>query len=305
MVILMKSDTNIGKNHTNYVFHKSSNHSILYECELFSCEAIYISYCPPVTEAGYFQPTYHSHPNYELHYVLSGSCEIELEDKTIFKISKNQFILIPPHLKHRITDESIGFSKLASLFSLVAHDNPENSFYKTAELIAETPVVKKPSRYMKQLSAKIIEFARKKPTDLKNSLLFAFMAFITDMFRVLVGTHQVELRKRYNDKRFDDAINYINENVSEKLTVNDVANYIHISKKQLERLFDSILKQTPGTYIKNQRALRIRNLLLKPELSLDDIAEIMGYNNVSSMIKFYKRIEGNTPQQFRKAIYKD
>ena len=63
----------------------------------------------PTSGKNYYQ---HRHPSTELHYVTAGQCSIAI-DKTVFHVSTNQLLLIPPTLYHYTCDTTPDSSRMA------------------------------------------------------------------------------------------------------------------------------------------------------------------------------------------------
>ena len=263
-------------------------------------EAIYFSFAHKFPGREQTKYTLHNHQNYEMTYLLEGTCEFILPDNTILKLEKKQFVIFPPYFKHKIYSESSDFAKLFLLFTFTPKETA--AYYKNVELQAKNVSVKESSELMRNCVKQFEDLKISDRMDEHDMLLCNFCSFILEGFNIVTDKNKIEAIKSYKDKRITDSIKYIEENVNAKTTVDDVANYIHVSKRQLERIFENVLGMSPGTYIKNIRVKRIKNLLMNLDYTLEDIAEIMEYNNVSSVIKAFKRIEGVTPSKFRAGI---
>ncbi|OUR88760.1 hypothetical protein A9Q81_23060 [Gammaproteobacteria bacterium 42_54_T18] len=84
-----------------------------------------------------------------------------------------------------------------------------------------------------------------------------------------------------------------------KPTLDEMAAYLHMSTSKLQRK----LKELNTTYqsIKSEEiAFAARELLLNSKLSIDEIAEQLGFNNASNFSKSFKAYEGVTPNKYRK-----
>ena len=77
----------------------------------------------------------------------------------------------------------------------------------------------------------IYKLSKNTSNDIDKELLILFIAFLIKLFHVVLSNNRIEYKKHYNDKRLEDAINYIKENISARMTVENVADYVHISKK--------------------------------------------------------------------------
>ena len=285
-------------------FYKGNNHRLTYENDLYFIDILYlISAGDEVFD--YKQEKYHNHTYYEVHLVTKGESEHQLKNREIIKLKKGDFIIYPPGCKHRIINEPTGFSKLLLAFEFVVKEkqNPQTDFYYIAEMAIENVCPRASTKSIRTLGKKLINLYNCESYEKNDLFLFSAMSLIIEMFGIVVGKNSVSHERKFNDERINLAIEYIKQNISASLSVSDVADYLYISTRQITRLFEKTLNISPGNYIKNYRMERIRNMLLNVNLSLDKIADSMGYNDVSSLIKAFKRVEGITPAQYRKDLF--
>ncbi len=285
-------------------FYKGNNHNLTYENDLYFIDILYL------ISAGdeafdYKQEKYHNHTYYEVHFVTKGESEHQLKTGEIIKLKMGDFIIYPPGCGHRITNEPTGFSKLLLAFDFVVKDNqnPQTDFYYIAEKAMENIYPRSSTKNIRTLVKKLVNLYNYSSYKKNDLFLFSAMLLITEMFEIVVGKNSIVLDRKFNDERINLAIEYIKQNISASLSVSDVSDYLYISTRQLTRLFEKTLNISPGNFIKNYRIERIRNMLLNINLSLDKISDLMGYNDVSSLIKAFKRVEGVTPAQYRKDLF--
>ena len=140
-----------------------------------------------------------------------------------------------------------------------------------------------------------------KPHDYTNIIFLSTIQLIIETFRIIVGDEEIEYSEAINDNRIISAIEYIDTDISASLNVEKVADYVHLSPKQLVRIFKKEMGITPGEYIKSQRIKCISDMLING-LTPGDIVEAMGYSDSTSMIKSYKRFSGTTPSRYIKSL---
>ncbi len=285
-------------------FRKGNNHSLTYENDLYFIDILYL------VSAGdeafdYVQEKFHNHTYYEMHLVTKGESEHQLKNGEIIKLKMGDFIIYPPGCKHKITNEPTEFSKLLLAFDFVVKDNPnpQTDFYYIAEQAMENVHPRSSTKNIRTLAKKLVKLYNLASYEENDLFLFSAMSLIIEMFEIVVGKNVILLEKKYNDERINLAIEYIKQNISASLSVRDVSDYLYISTRQLTRLFEKTLNVSPGSFIKNYRMERIRNMLLNVNLSLEKISDSMGYNDVSSLIKAFKRVEGVTPAAYRKDLF--
>ena len=285
-------------------YFKSEANKINYSCEWFDLDIMYITYNENDENHTYSQDRLHKHPHYEVCCVTNGFCEFEIYNKTRFVVNKNCFIIFPPTCEHRIVFESPGFAKLSALFSFQPKANNDNTFYQAVQIAANDVKVYKSNKNVRFYIQRFLDIFCGKTMDYENLLLSNFISFMIEAYQIITYNKEIEIKYIYNDKRINDAIKFIDENISNELTVASVAKHLHISQRQLTRLFEQFLSTTPGRYIKNECIKKIRKLIMNTDYSLSDIAEIMKYSDASALIKFFKGQEGITPQKLRDKIIK-
>lgn len=92
---------------------------------------------------------------------------------------------------------------------------------------------------------------------------------------------------------------YINNHLSSKLTVNDIAAVAGKSIYHFHRLFKNAMKETPAGYIRRLRLERAVFDILMTNDSLDAIADNVGYQTRNSLIKSLQKVYGISPTQWR------
>lgn len=243
----------------------------------------------------------HIHPNYEMHIILEGSCRFETESKEIFNLLKGDVIIIPPNTKHKIMSESDCFKKISLSFYMEVKNKQTIDFYAIAQRKLTKSQVYKINEKIKNHIETLTINANKNSRIYSNIIHLAAISIIFELLIIVVGNVKFEVPIKSNDTRITNAIEYIENNISANLDVKDVANHLHISVKHLGRIFKDEMNITPGAYIKNYRMQCVFEMLFN-NMHTEDIANIMGYTDTTSLIKAYKRVAGTTPGKFQRSL---
>lgn len=97
-----------------------------------------------------------------------------------------------------------------------------------------------------------------------------------------------------------DAINYIEDNLTEELTIEDIAHKVLISPFYFQKGFNMLCGFTVGDYIKKRRLSLAGSELVSTDEKVIDIALKYGYNSPDSFTKAFTRFHGATPTSVRK-----
>ena len=114
--------------------------------------------------------------------------------------------------------------------------------------------------------------------------------------------HMKKELKKENVKSIyvERAIDYIFENYNKNITIADISNYLNIDRTYLYRLFKKECGISPQKYLLNFRLRVAVNKLECTQLSIMEIAELCGFNDVSSFCHQFKKAYNDTPLNYRK-----
>lgn len=101
-------------------------------------------------------------------------------------------------------------------------------------------------------------------------------------------------------KIIEDAINYIEGNITEDLTVSRIAKEVNISAFYFQRGFSMLCGYTVGEYIRMRKLSIAGEELLSSDMKVIDIAMKYGYDSPDSFTKAFTRFHGSTPTDVRR-----
>lgn len=90
------------------------------------------------------------------------------------------------------------------------------------------------------------------------------------------------------------------ETIQNPLSLDELIASEPISKRQVERLFNTILGSTPLRYYRDLRLDRARSLLQGTDMSVTEVGVATGFYSVSTFAKYYRRRYGERPADGRK-----
>jgi AraC-like DNA-binding protein len=102
-----------------------------------------------------------------------------------------------------------------------------------------------------------------------------------------------------NNRALGLAINYIDENLGQRITIKNVANASGLSDFQLRSLFQRTLNITCQDYVLANRIARAKKLLLETDKAIADVGESVGFNDPSYFTRVFNRCSGVSPSHYR------
>ncbi len=107
------------------------------------------------------------------------------------------------------------------------------------------------------------------------------------------------------DEAIQTAINYIDKNLDKPLTIQSISKNINLSKSVLYRRFRTCFNCTVNEYINKKRIDLSVDLLMKGDLSLEEIAQKIGFTSGSYFSKIFKKEKGISPLKYKKLFNRE
>ena len=107
----------------------------------------------------------------------------------------------------------------------------------------------------------------------------------------------------YKDKELhayiQEAINFINSNYMNSITVNEIANHVNLSRSYLYKMFIKNLKISPQKYLINLRMYKATLLLKNTKIPIGEVASKVGYSDSLLFSKTFSKYFSMSPLNYR------
>jgi AraC-like DNA-binding protein/mannose-6-phosphate isomerase-like protein (cupin superfamily) len=100
-------------------------------------------------------------------------------------------------------------------------------------------------------------------------------------------------------------LGYINKHYAEKITLDEIAATVNLSRNECCRFFKRSANCTLFEYIMDYRISKGSELLQSNDMSVKEVAYIVGFGDASYFITRFKRKTGYTPKEYRNKIRAD
>jgi AraC-like DNA-binding protein/mannose-6-phosphate isomerase-like protein (cupin superfamily) len=247
----------------------------------------------------------HYHDYFEVFFVLSGKC-VNTIGKERFSHSSGSLCFIAPFINHslEVFDDSIIINICIRkttfddiFFNLLTYNDFLSSFF-IGNLYPADPVeyivfdIGTDSELIENIFSMLIEqFLHDDYSGriIDNLVSIFFTLVIRKKVKGQLFSGQVE-QQRY--------IAYINEHYK-TATLSNVAEYFNISDAHCSRLIKAL---TGKNFTELVRGIRLRHalaMLVSTNVKIGDISYSLGYNNIETFIRSFKKAFGVSPGQYR------
>jgi LacI family transcriptional regulator len=98
------------------------------------------------------------------------------------------------------------------------------------------------------------------------------------------------------------ALHFIRTNSTRPITVEDVAEAVPLSRRDLEQRFRKLLKRSPLEEIRSAHLSRAKMLLATTDMTVDEVALASGFVSVNWFDKVFKQFLNSTPSAYRRQM---
>ncbi|MFD0711024.1 helix-turn-helix domain-containing protein [Paenibacillus sp. GCM10027626] len=256
---------------------------------------------------------FHKHSEYEFHFIPRGKGIIRFEE-TSYNVQEGQFYLTGPGVLHQQeADDSEAMDELCLHVDItpLPAAAPSGDWGESWELQEAEACIQA-----------INALPRRPVADQYNA-----MAWFLTAYRAWLNGHsgaystikqaviQILLRasrmsalpalsiepptRNINEHRFQMATQFIHDNYASPLSLQEVAERIRISGRQLQRIFQEQSSGSFSAYLENYRLSQICNAILEGQGSIEQIALEHGFASGSYLYHVFKKRFGMTPKQFK------
>ena len=262
-------------------------------------EDIFVNFCHDDSALSERSQHYHN-LHYEICFVLKGKTTYFFNfSKHV--ISKHNVIFINKKTAHLSVDQTnepceriiINFSdKFLKKYSLNYHFLTE---------IFTNPMLEIPRERSSNFTHLLTELVYESdyPSSFSSHLVSANVyKLLVNLYRIATGSNLSKILP--TNPIIEAATKHICQNYSSNLTLESVAEYCHVSKQHLSRLFKNIMGVTFINYLITIRIHNASIMLVDTNKSIMEISEECGFNSQNHFCDTFKRIKGVSARDFRK-----
>jgi AraC-like DNA-binding protein len=104
------------------------------------------------------------------------------------------------------------------------------------------------------------------------------------------------------DSRINDSVNYIFENISENVTVNDLSALCHLTADHFAKLFKKETGESPKNFIRKVKINHAKAMMVTTDKTINQIAREVGMIDPFYFSRSFTQITGISPSLYRKSL---
>ena len=269
---------------------------------------LHLLYCgySRVKKGDYRHLTMTTHTFWQADLCMDGSAEIVFPKYTL-SVKKNDILIIPPGVPHKFhyTSSTEKFCCYSFKFNL-ENWTPEEKYIPKLISGQEQESVREISlECVSRIFHKIFpEKYWDKSVAFETSNLWPGISLLENMLYGIIQNFYFEAQENIteNSRLIRSLREYIILQDGAPITLSELASHFGYTPNYLSTL---ILQETgcrAKYFIDRERVAAAQRFLRYSNLKINEIADMMEFNDINYFRKFYKRITGKSPSEFRKNI---
>ena len=244
-----------------------------------------------------FGPATRNH--YLFHYIISGTGTLMADnakgETQTYSIKSGQgFLIFPGQITTYIADQNLPWEYVWIEFDGLR----VKEALDLTELSVNTPVYHSHSKDLREQLMNemlyIVHHAKESPFHLIGHL-YLFLDYLTQSAK----SKKLVQSSKMSDYYIKEAINYIEQNFQNNITIEDIAAVCGINRSYFGKIFRNSIGRSPQEFLMNYRMVKATELLKLTSLSIAEIGSAVGYENQLHFSRAFKTIYGISPREWR------
>ncbi len=230
-----------------------------------------------------------NNPSYSrLYYVVDGSLTVTPVKGTQVSLTKGNCYLLPANYSYRYDTKEF-MECICFYVKLCGHDGIDTLGKLQQLLLGKSP----PGISQKYLS--LLQSCD--AADVLKLCQNVYQSMLT-----LMEENQISLTVKPYSECVQSIIQYIESHLYVQLTEDEIADYSHMSRGMLSRIFRQETGMTVAQYIANSIMTRAEQMLLDRNKTITEISNEFGFCDQSYFAKVFKKKYGISPREYKQTI---
>ncbi len=262
------------------------------------------------------QPSFHSHPELELVFIVEGYGKRIIGNK-VEPFESGDMVFIGSNVPHLWLSDPAFYEENSTLQSkvIVTYFNPKiflSIFDSIKEFQGIREMIQQSSKGIRifgdtrnVIASKLMELSTQQGFEKVQGLLEVMNMISTSPEKSFIVNDEPDHYDDLYPDRLIDVIKFIKDNLHEQITLRQVADIACMTEQSFCRFFKKRIKKSFSQFLSDLRMAHARELLVQTDKPIGDIAYLCGYNSSSHFCRVFKEHAGESPFKYKSSIYKN
>ena len=273
--------------HTNYTFTLTQ--------EIPTREKMILRNVASAKYGGDWYSIPHSHSYTELFYIVGGEGQFQINDR-VFPVKAHQLVVVNPNILHT----EVSFEAHPLEYIVIGIEGLELTIPETEEGRYCIYTFPEGNNVLACMQAILREMHDREPEY--QTVCQAYMEIIMVQLMRNASVSVTPIHSRFPANRQCASVrDYIDQHYKENITLDQLSEKVSINKYYMAHSFKREYGISPINYMIACRIREGKRLLAETDLSLSQIAAVLGFSSSSYFSQSFRNSEGISPTEYRKA----
>lgn len=238
----------------------------------------------------------HWHEHHEFVYITNGTGLFIINGEQLSVCNGDLIVATPNTLHTLLSDQGIDYHCLLIRPDFFASDNIDTLSFKS--LVKNDAAI---GEIFTELKREYVNDAAASDI-MKKSIVYKLIAHLArNHLRSFLSKDDIERRSAALSrmKRIED---FVSQNYKNKISTLHLAKIFYVSENHFCRLFKNTVGISPIDYINEYRVGKAELLLQKTDLTISEVANEVGFENVNYFSRVFRKIKRISPSEYRRSL---
>lgn len=245
-----------------------------------------------------------SHFYWELTYVDTGAVVMTV-DGTQYTLEAQEMMIFFPGQFHKQQIEGNNSSSYLTVMFDMNVDWHSISHLKNRVVECTHELYDLMNKFIRQTTI----FEADNNTYTRDLVVITFKEIILNMIRIDENKEEKDMvinpiQSQFENELLNEINNYIQKNIYEPISVEDICNHFAISRSTLQSLFKKHVSEPPKKYINELKMGQAQRLILEGNHSITEVALKLGFSSIHYFSRKFKTRFGLAPSEYLQSVYK-
>ena len=128
-------------------------------------------------------------------------------------------------------------------------------------------------------------------------MIYQLLAYLIRTYSAKSLTDSEQQKRDKTLNRLNTVLAYMEKNYTKTVTNKELADLVHLSEGRFNHIFKESIGSSPLNYLNEVRLKKAWNLLKQKELSVSEVAAIVGFQDLNNFSRQFKRCYGYPPSR--------
>ena len=250
-----------------------------------------------------------AHDFWELVYVDKGNIKIEADDRELI-LNQGDVYFHKPMQWHSVKADGVTAPNLA-VISFDCHDKAmeyfsDKLFHLDPKLrtVLSNVISETENAFTTSIEKYYDGEGLKVNSDASVCSEQLVKIYLTELLLLLLREKAKEekVRVKIDETTFERIEKYLEENISENVSLSDLAHYIHVSESTIKKLFRENTGKSFTKYFTEMKIKEAKRLFREYSKNVAEVAQKLGYNDSAYFARAFKRVMHLSPTEYKNTL---